>query len=317
MGLAVFVALLGYLDIGKSLGKIAHLNLKYFLIVVCLMAVQQYLGYVKWRVMYHASIENHRQPLLPVYASVLVGSMITPGRSGDILVSLSWRSIQGKVLAWSIFHRISEGSVTIIISLAIFGFFFNSYFESFRWPYVLVFLFLAVLAIFISLNRKAGMSFLKSCRDILLKFRGLILVARILKYEERIKRQMKFYYDTMAQFKSKHVLVLLIFITLLNRGVIIFLNGMILASLGVFVPWMIILGILASIWIGVFLAPTPGGLGIGDIAPSLILSGVGFKEYAGGFILLNRLIEASIILFWSFVFIRTRTREKSFVIKDA
>ncbi len=299
LGLAIFAVLLWSLDLRQSLHKLSHLHYGWFFLGLGLMALTQYVGYFKWKVMYGATMIDTHQPLLPIFTSVLVTGMLTPARTGDVLASLAWKQMQGKVLAWSIFHRISEGVTTLVLCFLVLGFVFRSYFSHLRWVWMTVFLGGVILGILIVFSPSAGHWFFKNLKRILMKLKHFPFVLQILSFEEKIKNQLELFYETMGQFRKRHVLTLLVIITLGNRCVIIAANMALLRSLGVDLPPVSVLGILAATWMGSFFSPTPNGIGIGDVPPSLLLSRYGFADSAGAYILINRFIDILIIFFWS------------------
>lgn len=311
IGIIIFAGLLWHLDFLKNWKLLLETNVLWLVISLALLALHQYCSYAKWKLMYNATGSHENQPLLPVYASVFVSGMVTPARSGDVIASLSWRGIQGKVLACSIFNRISEGFLTIVISLSVLGFFFQSYGERVRWSFmVFVIAAIASLLIFV-FNRACGMFFFKTFRGALQKGSANAFIKKLLSFEEKVEEQIGFFYDTMEQFRKKHVLAGLISFTLLNRVITITVNLTLLYALGVFLPWTQVLGILAATWVSVFLSPVPGGIGIGDVAPSLILSSLGYQAQAANFIFVNRLLDFALIFFWIVIWNRSMGRAKA------
>lgn len=304
IGVLIFAGILWHLDFFRNWHLLLQTNPGWLLLSLALLALHQFCSYSKWKLMYRSTGSHENQPLLPVYASVLVSGMITPARSGDVIASLSWRGIQGKVLACSIFNRISEGLLTIAISLCVLGFFFQSYGERVRWSFMaFVVTAIAGLIIFV-FNRACGLFAFRIARTILQKGAGHAFIRKLLTYEEKIEAQIGFFYETMEQFRSRHVLTGLIAFTFLNRAITILVNMTLLYALGVFLPWTQVLGILAATWVSVFLSPVPGGFGIGDVAPSMILSNLGYPSQAANFIFINRVLDFALIFFWAVVWNR-------------
>ena len=231
--------------------------------------------------------------------------MVAPARVGDVLVSLTWKKMQGRILAWSIFHRISEGLTTIALSFFVLGIFFHSRYEQAQWVGGIIFFAVILAGIFLVLNERAGRRFFQILKKILNLFQQIPLASKILSFEENLKQQFEIFYQTMAKFQSRHTLSLLILITLSGRVLIVLVNMMLLRALGVDLPALNVLGILAATWVGSFLSPTPSGIGVGDLAPSFMLSHYGYQESAGAYIILNRFIDFSLISFWSMMFAST------------
>jgi len=281
---------------------LANIHWGWFLAGLAVFVVNQAVGYQKWNVMYLSSMEDRTQPLFPIFCSVLVLGMLTPARAGDILASLTWKKLQGKVLAWSLFHRISEGLTTIFLSFLVLGLFFGSYYEESRWKAGMFLVGLVLIGIAFVLNERAGRTVFRFLRALLFRFKNFHWASRFLSWEERVKYHFELFHQTMARFRRSHTLGLLVFITFAGRGLIIIVNMCILRSLGVDLTVLEILGILAATWVSSFLAPTPGGIGIGDIAPSMILTHFGYEGSAGAFILINRILEIIMIAFWSTAF---------------
>ena len=75
-------------------------------------------------------------------------------------------------------------------------------------------------------------------------------------------------------------------------------NIFLFQAFGIAVSPFQVLGILAVTWVSCFVSPSPNGIGIADLAPSFLLSSMGYRDYAGGFITVNRSIDVAIILFW-------------------
>lgn len=309
IGLALFAGVLWQLDFFENWKILLKMNPAWLALSMSLMALHQFLSYAKWSVMYKATGNPEKQPLMPVYASVLVSGMLTPARSGDVLASLSWRGIQGKVLACSIFNRISEGVMTLVISLCVFAFFFQSYLENLKWFLVAGVFFAIAFLMFGVFNRTFGLRVFHAIRVFLQKFSHRPLIARILAFEKQAEVQVEFFYDTMTQFRRKHVLPVLIGFTFVNRVVTIWVNMTLLFALGVFLPWPQVLGILAATWVSVFLTPIPGGFGIGDVAPSLILDNLGYRVQAGSFLVINHTLDIVIIFFWAVIWNRTLSKK--------
>ncbi len=313
LGAAIFFILLYCLDIKQSIDKLKGLDIGWFSAACFLMMMTQVLNYWKWVTMYRASAEPADPPLLPILSSIVVCGSITPVRSGDIFASLAWSKIQGRVLAWSVFNRISEGLTTFVFSLFIMLILFSESVSGISWFGIIIFLTLGSFCIAITFHRGFGFRFLGLAKKILARYPQNKIAAKILSYESALESQMEIFYKTMNTFKSHRVGWKLITIIWLNRVLIILVNKAILASLGVFISWTAVLGILAATWFSCFFSPTPSGIGIGDIAPGVILTGMGFQDYAGGYIVLNRLFDVAIILMWSFLWlfsVRARPGEK-------
>ncbi|MBN1687616.1 MAG: flippase-like domain-containing protein [Candidatus Omnitrophica bacterium] len=311
LGLLIFVILLWKLDFARHWEILLDLHPSWFLIAVVLFVLSQFLIYLKWKIMYSATMDRGSQPLLPIFSSIVVCGMLSPARSGDIIVSLGWRRIQGKVLAWSIFNRITEGGTTLVLSLFILGVFFSSYLASTYWILMAVILFLISLIVFLSFHQKSGLIICSWVKGFLQRFNGIAIIDRLFKYEEAIERHVVLFYQTMEIFRARRVLVLLIGVTLVKRATVIVMAMAILMAIGVRLPLLTVLGILAAMWMSVILSPVPGGIGIGDIAPGLILSILGFQAQAGPYIVLNRFFELMMVLFWGMMWwgsIRVQSR---------
>jgi uncharacterized protein (TIRG00374 family) len=299
LGLAAFSFLLWKLDIQDAWATIRSIRFVPFAVALALIGFTQYLSYYKWKVMYDQSARQSRHPLLPIYCSVVVGGMVTPARSGDIFASLAWKEMQGKVLAWSIFNRILEGMTTLILSFVILAIFFSSTLSGIQAQSVLIFFGLAILAILLIFSPRIGAHIFESTNHLLRKFDRSAFAHKILSYEEKIQEQITSFYETTAEFKRAHKLLLLVAITLVARGFSIAGNYWLFYSLGMNLSMNEVLGVLAVTWISSFLSPTPSGIGVGDIAPSVMLTQLGHKASAGGFLIINRMIDLSLILFWS------------------
>lgn len=303
IGLGIFAALLWQLDFFSHWKELGNINLFWLAASLAIMTLHQFSAYLKWKVMYDAT--GAQQPLLPVYASVLVGGMVTPARSGDVIASLGWKGIQGKVLACAIFNRISEGVMTIILSLFILGLFFQSAVANLKWFFIAGVFSLVTLMVIFVFNRSWGMAFFHAFRKILQKFKERALIAKLLNYEKKIEDQIEFFYETMDQFRKKHALTKLVLFTFWNRSLVIFMNTAMLQALGVTLPWTKVLGILAATWVSMFLSPVPGGFGVGDVAPGLMLVSFGYKSQAGNFIVINHILDFVIIFLWTAVWMKT------------
>lgn len=298
LGLVIFALLLWKLDVRQSWGKISEANPKYLVLGIAFMGLTQLAGFLKWKIMHRVSMKEE-QPLLPIYASVVVGGMVTPARSGEMIASLAWAKMQGKILAWALVSRILEGALTLVLSFFVLGVFFKANFSQFQWPAVALCAVIIVALIWIIFHRATGLGIFHVFRNLLVKIRALPFIEKLLSFEQKAEEQLEKFYDTTGIFKQKHVMVALIGTTLLSRFFLVLANLFLLASLGLMLSWMSVLGILAVTWVSGFFAPTPNGIGLGDIAPSLLMSYMGYQEFAGGYIVMNRSIEMLILFVWA------------------
>ncbi len=301
IGAAILAVLLWHLDFRQIGDKLQNLDPILFFISIFWIIAGQFLGYAKWVLMKRKTLKDAPVPLLAIYSSVFVTGMVTPARTGDLLASFAWPAYQGRMLAWAILNRILEGSMTIVLALLVLGFFFTSALEGMRWGGLLLFSGFAVCGVILIFNRKWGIQFFEKVRQFLRQRESVGWARRFLKFEMHIEEQVKVFYDTLDEMKKAHALMALIFLTLLARVCTVVSNYFLLHSLGVFLNWPDLFGILAVTWVAGFFAPTPNGIGIGDLPPSLLLAHLGYQAYAGSFILMNRLLEAAVTFAWGLI----------------
>lgn len=298
IGILFLVALLWKLDFAQIADKLRNMDRRLFAVSVFWIVLGQFAGYGKWVVMKQKTIPEKKMPLAAIYSSVYVTGMITPARAGDILASFAWPTYQGNILAWSVLNRILEGGMTLIIAILVLGLFFGSALESFRWSGLLIFSAFTVAGVVLIFNRKFGMWILEKIKAYLRHNQQRTWAFKLLKFEVHVEDQMRIFYDTLDEMRKAHALMLVILMTIAARFCTIFSNYYSLHALGAPLGLRDTMGILALTWISGFFSPTPNGLGVGDLPPSLLLSHMGYQAYAGSFILINRLLEVLLMLGW-------------------
>ena len=302
IGVTVFATLLWRLDMRLAWQTIKQADLFQMMVTVSLVAFSQWLTFQKWVLMDKATNAGHKASIKTIFSSITVAGMVTPARSGDLIASMAWKEIKGKVLAWSVFHRVSEGLVTIVISFSVLGLFFKSFYRGADWIFAFIVFGTLLSCIFIALHQAIGRAFFRFIKQILKKAETYKVVKKLLSFEEEIKHHFDLFHETLATFKRKKVLSYLVSMTLINRFTIVAFNVMLFRALGVHFPLINVLGVLAAAWVGSFLAPTPNGIGIGDVAPSLMMIHYGLHNEAGAYILISRLFDIAILLFWGYQF---------------
>lgn len=298
IGILFLIALLWKLDFTQIADKIRNMDIRLFAVSLFWIVLGQFAGYSKWWVMKWKTLPEKQMPLAAVYSSVYVTGMITPARTGDLLASFAWPSYQGNILAWSILNRILEGGMTLIVALLVLGLFFSSTLEGFRWSGLLIFSVFTVAGVLLIFNRKFGIWILGGIKSFLRKNQQRAWASKLLKFETHAEEQMRVFYDTLDEMRKAHALVFVILLTVAARFCTVFSNYYSLHALGAHLGFRETMGILALTWVSGFFAPTPNGLGIGDLPPSLLLSHMGYQAYAGSFVLINRLLEVLLMLGW-------------------
>lgn len=316
VGFLILFLLLWHLDFKEIAQKLSHMNPALFAAAIFWIAMGQLAGYAKWLVMKQKTHPDVQMPMAKIYSSVFVTGMVTPARAGDLLASFAWPAYQGTILAWSILNRIFEGGMTIVLALVVLGFFFSRTLEGLHWSGLLVFTAIAVCGITLVFSRKFGSFVFDIAKKLLRKWERFGWTRRILNFENHIEAQMKIFYDTLDEMKKAHALTQLLFLTLLARFCTIFSNYILLHSLGAYLRWQDLLGILAVTWVSGFFAPTPNGIGIGDLPPSLLLAHLGYQAFAGSFVVMNRLLEAVITAVWFLIGFNSKTLFKPAVKKN-
>jgi uncharacterized protein (TIRG00374 family) len=105
----------------------------------------------------------------------------------------------------------------------------------------------------------------------------------------------------MRNLFSWRIVPVLIFFTCISWAVMTYANWGLFLSVGMEVPFKIILAVMVLSAIGSFISPTPGGIGLGDIPPVYFLFINGYYENVGAFLLLGRVAVYVVAFGWYFL----------------
>lgn len=314
IGVVVFAVLLFRFDIGRSYETLAGVHPLLLLASIACAGAGQLLAYLKWKFMQKKTGDGS-EPVLEILSSVVVSGMVSPARSGDLIASLAWPKIQGKVLAWSLFNRITEGLGTLLIAALVFVFAVGSYHVGMQWTALGVIFLAAVLVIAVIFNENFGLFFLGASISFLRNRRQSKAVKKILDYELKIREQLKFFYQVMSGLKTWDGTILFSGMICFSRFFTIASNYYLVRALGMDLTAREILMLLSISWLSFFASPTPNGIGVGDVPPSLYLNSLGYEAYIGGYLILNRTLEFLILAtwsaIWSFCVLRHKTSTRA------
>jgi uncharacterized protein (TIRG00374 family) len=247
--------------------------------------------------------------ILYISSSILIGGIITPGRTGEFVTALFLKETKGKMSSFVLFNRVIESSITLLMAFFVFGILFRDYLPSRTWVYIGVTLGLILLFMAgVITQKRFGIFILSQGKKLLIGLRRIKLFQTILNLEERIVKEVEHFYQSMKSLFSWRTVLGLILFTCVTWVVMTYANWNLFMSVGMEVPYRMTLAVMILSAIGSFISPTPGGIGLGDIPPVTFLLLHGYDQNVGAFILLGRVAVYAVAFGWYFLWAGVHTR---------
>lgn len=304
LGGGVFLLLLIQIGLRETFLALKSVNLLYLLVSVGLIVIgQQFVPFLKWVIMCRKTGMNlGLKEVLFISSSILIGGIITPGRTGEFVTALFLRETKGKLSSIVLFSRVIESSITLLIAIFVFGVLFRNFLPSKSWIYIGVTLGIILLFLYgIATKERFGIFILSQGKRLLICLRRIQFFQRILNLEEKIGREVGHFYQSMKSLFFWRTVLGLVFLTCITWVVVTYANWSLFLSVGMDVPFNIIVGMMVLSAIGSFISPTPGGIGLGDVPPILFLFVHGYRDHVGAFLLLGRLVVFIVAFGWYFL----------------
>lgn len=303
LGGVVFVLLLLQIGLKETFLALKSVKIGYLLMTVGLIVIaQQFIPFIKWVIMCRKTeMGLNVGGILSLSSRILVGGIITPGRSGEFLTAFFVKEMKGKVSSMVFLNRVVESSITLLIAILIFGVLFRNFLTSKSWIFVGAALGIILFLLYVfATKEKAGIYMLSKGKRFMMVLKRVKLFQMILNLEDKIVREVEHFYISFRSLFSWQTIPVLALCTCFTWALMVVANWTLFRSVGSEVPFTIIIGVMVLSAIGSFISPTPGGIGLGDIPPVYFLFVNGYHENVGAFILLGRVAVYAVAFGWYF-----------------
>lgn len=303
LGGGVFFLLLLQIGLKETFFALKSVRVVYLLITVGLIIIaQQFIPFIKWVIMCRKTeMGLNTEEILSLSSSIIAGGIITPGRSGEFVTALFVKKTKGKVSSMVFLNRVIESSITLLITIFIFGVLFRKFLTLKSWISVGAALGVALSLLYIfATKERVGIYMLLMGKKLLMTLERVKLFQMILKLEDKIVKEVEHFYLSMKSLLSWQIILGLALLTCFIWALMVIANWTLFQSVGMEVPVTIILGVMVLSAIGSFISPTPGGIGLGDIPPVYFLFANGYQKNVGAFILLGRVTVYAVAFGWYF-----------------
>lgn len=304
LGGGIFLLLLIQIGLKETFLALKSVKLSYLLMSVSLFAIgQQFIPFLKWMIMCHRTkMDLKIKEVLFLSSSILIGGIITPGRTGEFVTALFMKENKGKISSIVFFNRVIESSFTLLIAIFVFGVLFSNFLPSKSWILIGIASGIILFLIYgLATEERFGIFILSKGKKLLVLLRRIKLFQMILNLEERVAMEVLHFYQSMKSLFSLRTVLGLIFLTCITWMTMTYANWSLFLSVGMAVPFKIIIAVMVLSAIGSFISPTPGGIGLGDIPPVYFLLLHGYHNNVGAFLLLGRVGVYVVAFGWYFL----------------
>ena len=263
---------------------------------------QQFIPFMKWVIMCRkTNMDLKIKEILFLSSNILTGGIITPAHTGEFVTALFVKKTRGKVSSIVVFNRFIEGSVTLLAAIFIFRVLFRNILSSRSWIFIGAALGMILFILYgFATKERFGIFILSKGKKILIALKKFKLLQVILNFEEMIAREVGYFYQSMKILSSWQTVLALIFFTALTWVIMTFANRNLFLSVGMVVPFKMIIAVMVLSAIASFISPTPGGIGLGDIPAVYFLLSNGYHENVGAYLILGRVATYAVAFGWYF-----------------
>lgn len=304
LGGGVFLLLLIQIGLKETFLALKSVNLFYLFASVVLIAIgQQFIPFLKWVVMCHKTgMHLETKEVLFVSASILIGGILTPGRTGEFITALLVKETKGRISSMVLFNRVIESSITLLVAIFVFGILFRNFLPSKSWVYIGITLGALLFFVYlVATKERFGIFILSKGKRSLIFMNRIKFFQKCLDLEDRITKEVGHFYQSMKDLFSWPAISILILFTFITWLTMTCANWSLFLSVGMEVPFKIIIAVMVLSAIGSFISPTPGGIGLGDIPPVYFLVVHGYQQNVGAFLLLGRVTVYVVAFAWYFL----------------
>jgi len=301
IGISIFVVLIICVGFKETVFALKKARLSYIFYGFLLTVLgQQYFHFIKWIIMLkRIGMKTKIRETFFISSYILMSGIITPGRTGEFIIPFVIKEGKGMISSSVLFNRFIESFLTLLFAVIIFLFVFDG-FIAFKTLLLIGMLFVCmyiILCVFVTKRRFESL-IINIGNQLLLKLKRIRFLNVILKKEERFAKEIESFYQSNRSLFSWNIIFSFIFLTMLTWVVMIGANYAFFLSVGIDVPFKIILAVMILGAIGMFLSPTPAGIGLGDIPPVYFLYLNGYRENIGAFIIIVRVIVMTAAFLW-------------------
>lgn len=303
LGGVIFFLLLLQIGLKETFFTLKNVKIGYLLMAVGLIIIaQQFIPFIKWVIMCRKTeMGLSLREIFYLSSGIIAGGIVTPGRSGEFVTAFFVRKMKGRVSSMVFLNRVVESSITLLISILIFGVLYRNFLTSKSWILIGTSFGIALFLLYVfAMKKKAGIFMLSKGKRFLMVLKKFKVFQMILNLEDRIIREVEHFYTSFKKLLSWQTIPVLVIFTCLTWALMVVANWSIFRSVGSEVPFTIIMGVMVLSAIGSFVSPTPGGIGLGDIPPVYFLFINKYNENVGAFILIGRVASYGVAFGWYF-----------------
>ena len=301
VGLLLFILVIQGSGSRSTLDALLQIDGRYLLLSCTAFVVASLIRIAKWHMMQsYLDLSLSFGETSRVYFDTRVGGLVTPLRGGEVVPALLSR-YKSELLSITLFDRAAEGfRMLVVVLVVLVSLSQHDTLVSLQSAFYATVIFF-VLFVLLLTDRRVPLWFLKKIGWCLDRVKIGKLGQWIGAWMHRLTNGIDRFYDSVRVLWTPGRSLLLLAMTFMAWFFDIFMNLFIFYAVGFPLPIGAVIICVVLFSASNFIAPTPSGLGVGDLVLVTIVNSLGYEGNPGPFLIVSRSLVVALTFAGYFV----------------